>query len=173
MQNKSIDTLVALVQSLPTELYDEIYDLTFTAATGPRYPARIILQKPTRGTEREVHSDRRPIELVTHQFQGHDTIALLQVDHASREQFAKSYYGGPDALFMFNRRKDGERWLKSLNDRHRSYLRCIGLAVLSDGLLYPWNDNTLWYKLAIDREMFWRCFEVELRFTLSREILGV
>ncbi|KAK4494841.1 hypothetical protein PRZ48_014197 [Zasmidium cellare] len=173
MKDDSNDRLAARVQSLPQELYDEIYKLTFTAAPGPRYPAKTIFMKPTHGAEREIHGQKRPIELVTRQFHGHDAIALLQVDQASREKFARSYYGGPDALFMFNRRKPAEMWLKSLSEHHRGYLRHVGLAVLYDGFSVARMDSTMGYKLAIDRHMFRCLFGVELRFTLSSKILDV
>lgn len=54
----------ALVQSLPQELYDEIYDLTFTADDEPRV----------------INKDYKPPH-------------LLYVDRASRTKYVKSYYG--------------------------------------------------------------------------------
>lgn len=57
-------SLAALVQSLPQELYDEIYDLTFTADDEPRV----------------IYKDYTPPH-------------LLHVDSASRAKYARSYYG--------------------------------------------------------------------------------
>lgn len=65
------DKLPALMQSVPQELFDKIYEDVFTADEGER----II--------------DKR-----------YNPPVQLQVDSSSREHFAKSYYGG-SSTFMF------------------------------------------------------------------------
>lgn len=65
------NSLPALVQALPAELYDEIPNLTFTVST-----------------------DSRTIDIA------YQPPKLLQVNRASRELFAKSYYGQRSTFYI-------------------------------------------------------------------------
>ena len=123
----SFDELAERLQSLPQELFDQIYDEVFTAAAGT-----------------EVHIDGR-----------YQPPVQLRVTHASREQFAKSYYGtitfrfcvdiGPNPFRRDPSRKQrpGSRlqcliwWLQSLPDMHLSLLRDIRFMLIS----FPWHSS--------------------------------
>lgn len=89
-------SLADLVQSLPPELYSDIYTHTFTA--------------PTNGIVDIEHDRLFP--------------ALLHVDRHSRELFAKSYYDTTKFVLHRNDKKyDGidafERWMDRIPGHHR------------------------------------------------------
>ena len=84
--------LARRVQDLPGELYNIIYEYTFTVGPG----------------ERKISKTYQPPSLLT-------------VDRASRKLFAKSYYGSSGSSFVHNRNGTKEvliRWLRSLPRRH-------------------------------------------------------
>lgn len=83
-------SLATLLQSLPQELYDEIYELVFTADQ-----SEIV----------DLESDN-PFP------------ARLYVDHHSRELFAKSYYANTTFTLQRTRMDIFSRWAKSLSWRH-------------------------------------------------------
>ncbi|USW57305.1 hypothetical protein Slin15195_G106240 [Septoria linicola] len=86
-----------LLDTLPAELYQRIYDMTFTAESTTVYPA---------------HKD--------HRFP-----AMLQVDSISRKQFAQSYY--TNTTFEFIEALDLAYWLDSLTCETQLLLRSIYL----------------------------------------------
>lgn len=87
-----------LMDMLPQELYDQIYDLTFTAEAKIRIynfdenygPTPAELRDATKQYSEQVVSIN---ERIPH---------LLHVDRASRQKFAESYYGDPDSIFLFS-----------------------------------------------------------------------
>ena len=86
------------IQNLPQELYDMIYEHTFTADT----------------EKVEINADYKPPK-------------LLAVDRASRHFYAKSHYGGRMFFVAFgvNDLRDLLRWLKSLSGDHQAMIREI------------------------------------------------
>jgi hypothetical protein len=86
--------LSVLLHSLPPELRDEIYDFTFTPDPGVRHVDRTYLPP-----------------------------AQLQVDQASRQQFASRYYG-QDSTFQMTR-ANGSKWLACLSQGQRDLVRKI------------------------------------------------
>ena len=86
------------VQDLPQELYDIIYQYTFTAEFG----------------EVEINADYK-------------TPKLLAVDRASRHLYAKSHYRGRTFCIahLSNDHRDLFRWLKSLPSDHQAMIREI------------------------------------------------
>ncbi|PIA88751.1 hypothetical protein CB0940_06721 [Cercospora beticola] len=84
------------LESLPQELYNHIYDFTFTATSRIRIfgisPwARFYLTTsvlPDTASRRVVTFDER-------------LPSMLRVDRASRKKFADSYFGGEDSTFIF------------------------------------------------------------------------
>jgi hypothetical protein len=84
----NLATLCELVQALPRELYDEIYNLTFTANGG------------------EIHVDKN-----------YKPPAQLHVNRASRELFAKQYYGNTTFHFADPGTKVAGKWLGALQWR--------------------------------------------------------
>ncbi|GIZ41103.1 hypothetical protein CKM354_000441900 [Cercospora kikuchii] len=86
------------LENLPQELYDYIYDLTFTAEAKIRIyshensygPTSSMLSNATKHySQQAVEVNERPPH-------------LLHVDRASRQKFAKSFYGNPDSTFIFS-----------------------------------------------------------------------
>jgi hypothetical protein len=94
----SADTLSTFLQTLPQELYDRIYELTFTADKA----VHVVHEKMPRG----MHGHR------------------FAVDRTSRELFAQSYYGGGSAFIGFNYAYIGQ-WLDRLPSAHRKFVRNI------------------------------------------------
>ena len=87
--------LAQRLQRLPQELYDKVYDFTFT---------------PVDTTQIRIN-------------RGYAPPSTLQVDRKSREEFAKTYYStasfhGRD-LFLIN------GWVHSLSEEHQDLLRSI------------------------------------------------
>lgn len=78
------------LEKLPQELYDCIYDLTFTANPGIRY-----VSKPPEGASEEGRKARPHFILP-------DNVGLLHVDRLSRQKFARSYYGSEGAVFVYD-----------------------------------------------------------------------
>ena len=89
----SMERLPQLVQNLPPELQDLIYDFTFT---------------PNPQTV-SIRFDYKPPSLLT-------------VDRASREKFAKSYYG-TETIFIIETIFYGKQWLSSLPKSHLDLVR--------------------------------------------------
>lgn len=96
------DQLHDRVQSLPPELYDYVYDLTFTA-----FPTQ----------HAELGSTYRPP-------------SCLQVSKASRAKFAASYYAHTTFIFTHSASHTesittGVNWLVSLLPEHVAMIRCL------------------------------------------------
>ncbi|EME78302.1 uncharacterized protein MYCFIDRAFT_212355 [Pseudocercospora fijiensis CIRAD86] len=115
--------------TLPQELYDNIYDLTFTAADGVRDLGEIESSQESRfhfARLRFAHRNFRPsaVEVFREDpgapFTGKDSRTLLQVDRASRRKFAASYYGG---VFLARNRLTAVTWLRSVSLQHRALVR--------------------------------------------------
>lgn len=101
--------LAQLVQSLPQELYDSIYDFTFTTTFKPHDQIHVSKAK------------------------GYRVPSILQVDCASRSQAAASYYG--TRAFYFNRRDELIAWVRSLPVEHQHLIREIRYDSLLFGYL--------------------------------------
>lgn len=86
--------LATHVQSLPKELYDEIYNLVFTAKSNDRVNITPSYRPP----------------------------AMLQVDSLSRSKFATSYYGmgkcNSGSWFVVDDKHTMCMWLRSLKKEH-------------------------------------------------------
>ncbi|KAK4494277.1 hypothetical protein PRZ48_014575 [Zasmidium cellare] len=110
------------LEGLPQELYDQIYDLTFTAQPGIRYAS-----KPPKGASEEGLAVR-PLHIAP------DHVGLLHVDRHSRDKFARSYYGGEGAVFVcditgrvHNTQAYWTPWIASINQMHRSLIKDVRL----------------------------------------------
>lgn len=125
----------ARLDKLPQELYDKIYDFTFSAEPGNRY-----LDCFVDPSYRPSKDGMRPL------FQKPDSIHLLHVDRASRKQFARSYYGGSGAVFISPWISKSvisgpphdtcHIWLSSLPKDHRAMIRDVRI-VLPDRVEPP------------------------------------
>ncbi|EME78301.1 uncharacterized protein MYCFIDRAFT_212354 [Pseudocercospora fijiensis CIRAD86] len=104
-----------LLQTLPQELFDKIYDLTFTAEPGLRDLGDII------GEDQGLTCRRR---YRGQQFLGADTRALLQVDRASRAKFASSYYG-EGSVFLAHSHFAASTWSDSVDPQHRRLIAAL------------------------------------------------
>ncbi|KAF2166121.1 hypothetical protein M409DRAFT_55459 [Zasmidium cellare ATCC 36951] len=107
-----------LLEKLPQELYDCIYDLTFTTQPGIRYTS-----KPPKGASEEGRI-ARPLYIAP------DNVGLLHVDRHSRDKFARSYYGGEGAVFVYDVTRIPVKWPGiwwtwglSLSTMHRSLIK--------------------------------------------------
>lgn len=90
-----MDNLPALVQALPPELYNEIFELTFTPPSEVYKMSKDYL---------------RP--------------SCLQVNRASRARFAASYYGKA-AIFTFDKNDNYRMLVKSLESIPQEHLEAI------------------------------------------------
>ncbi|KAF7193935.1 hypothetical protein HII31_04825 [Pseudocercospora fuligena] len=107
--------LSELMQTLPQELFDDIYNLTFTAEPGLRDLGRICSHNWGRSFVR-YHRGQ--------QFLGADTRALLQVDRASRAKYASSYYG-EGSIFIAHTAYAAMTWMHSVAPEHRSLIAAL------------------------------------------------
>lgn len=118
--------LRARLADLPQELYDTIFDFTFTAEPGIRYLDRF-------SPDCTELCNARPL------FRVPDSVHLLHVDRTSRNQFARSYYGGDEAVFVAAYFSGGQEyschsstccnWLESLPPDHRAMIRDVRFAL--------------------------------------------
>lgn len=83
------------IQDLPQELFDSIYNQTFTAVPGLRI----------------INASYRPPN-------------LLCIDRASREKFAASYYGRGN-VFQTHKENQLYQWLASLTVQHRALITSV------------------------------------------------
>ncbi|KAK4494840.1 hypothetical protein PRZ48_014196 [Zasmidium cellare] len=134
--------LPELLQTLPQELFDRIYDLTFTAGT---YERKIVLPESLRKWAEQDSSKVQYVKLgitdprprgyqrrenthphfdssFTKGMRAPDTIALFHVDRTSRLKFAMSFFGDgpfllerPQFLLKLERSMD-HAWLPFLKD---------------------------------------------------------
>ncbi|CAK3924817.1 Hypothetical predicted protein [Lecanosticta acicola] len=105
MSSDQVPTLRERLEKLPQELYNEIYNWTFTANT----------------RNRDIDRGRQET------FIAPDSGTLLQVDHLSRQQFAASYYGGEHVVFVAHDSNANvgswRRWLQTVPAEHRHMIR--------------------------------------------------
>ncbi|GIZ41119.1 hypothetical protein CKM354_000443500 [Cercospora kikuchii] len=117
-QHEAEDTLALRerLEGLPQELYNEIYNLTFTAESKIRFFYKFSnrLVSPTIGGSETMIEKR----LVRNQLFSH----LLHVDRASRVQFAKSHFGQGSILVTFGW-QDLLCVLSAVQKDHRPLLR--------------------------------------------------
>lgn len=86
--------LPSLIQTLPRELIDEIYNLTFIANPGKRH-----IHSLGPPPDRQDFTPYRSLDL-SKLFASPDSISLLHVSRSSRETFAASFFGGDGAVFL-------------------------------------------------------------------------
>ncbi|CZT15462.1 uncharacterized protein RCC_01318 [Ramularia collo-cygni] len=98
--------LRAGLNTLPQELYDTIYDLTFTSSP------RTIYIHPT--SQSAQNKRRAPQNLATN---------LLRVDSASRNQYQTSYY--TNTIFRLDSPKLCIAWIHFMPSHHRPLVRVI------------------------------------------------
>lgn len=117
-------SLGSLLQTLPRELYDAIYHLTFAAEPGIHY-----VNKAPQGASEEGRQ-LRPL------FTAPDSVKLLHVDRDSRAKFARSYYGGEGAVFICDhndlvrcRLNSCRPWLRSLDTAHLPMLNDVRIVL--------------------------------------------
>jgi hypothetical protein len=94
-----INDLQERLAGLPQELFEYIYDLTFT-------------------------SDER-IQSI---YEGYRPPSILQVDRSTRETFAETFYGREDAIFFCWDHEKCLKWLLSLPREHVAMLHHVRCA---------------------------------------------
>lgn len=137
--------LPALMQLLPQEIYDQIFELTFKVSVGKvmmnRSYVRIfldrsdaIIQSQYDAGPRIARGSNRRLTIVLQK-----PPAILAVNHATRLLCKASFY--PNTTFVF--KNDVEQladWLESLGLRA---LQCLESVVLDVPLSYPiWDEGT-------------------------------
>ncbi|CAK1358700.1 unnamed protein product [Cercospora beticola] len=107
------------LEGLPQELYNEIYNLTFTAASKIRfsYELRFREEEPSiEGADSSIETRIVRNRLFSH---------LMHVDRASRTQFAKSHFGQGSILVTFGW-NDLIEVLRAVQEDHLPLLRlCV------------------------------------------------
>ncbi|KAF7193282.1 hypothetical protein HII31_05376 [Pseudocercospora fuligena] len=112
------------LESLPQEIYDEIYDLTFTAEAGVRDLGAVVRRY---GEDEDEFFCTRT--LTPKLFFGRDSSKLLRVDQRSRAKFAASYYGGPNTIFLARNPHAAATWLSSVDPKHRDLVSRMHLQI--------------------------------------------
>ena len=140
----SIDELAERVQSLPPEIYKEVYDLTFTP----------------RSNYHRINAAFKPSK-------------LLAVDRASRAIFAVRYYR-ENAIFSLQYLALGRQWLVSLPQRHLQLLRIIRCDYGSSFSEFKGKETAKeWKQYTAEFSKFHRGRIDELNRALSREAIYV
>lgn len=130
------------VQSLPQELFDEIYKLTFTSDANTRYMDTGKYATPS----------------------------ILQVDRKSRTMAAKSYYKNTIFAFTTAERNfvrikrvqyHGEKWLGSLPPDHLKAVRGVKLDLPND-CLHPRRAAALYFGLHLGSNLPFRYRDLRL-----------
>ncbi|CAK1358707.1 unnamed protein product [Cercospora beticola] len=85
------------IENLPQELYDRIYDLTFTATPKVRVYCMCADTREYLRLDRQIAVFSAKLNISVNEKLPH----LLHVDRCSREKFAKSYFGHPGSIFIF------------------------------------------------------------------------
>ena len=111
-------TLKELVQALPAELYDEIYNFIFTADDGNK----IYINK----------SYKPP--------------ATLQVSRVTRKFFAESYYFHSIFIIPRDLREEGASWLESLTASHRAMFNGIRIVEKSGKRIHK-DEGDIWFDI--------------------------
>ncbi|PIA89101.1 hypothetical protein CB0940_06719 [Cercospora beticola] len=158
-------TLRERLDELPPELWEMIYDLTFTADAKVRLYSQLPERKDSeRLTSAKLHELAQGYskEIVT----VNEIPYLLHVDRASRNKFARSFYGNPDSLFIVSRCSNPgvithlklvknihmgiDRWGGGIVDRYcrRAVVEWTGKSEHSICFLYPEDIEALLKKRA-------------------------
>ncbi|GIZ48081.1 hypothetical protein CKM354_001115600 [Cercospora kikuchii] len=120
--------------NLPQELYDRIYDLTFTAAT------KIRIYRPGHGDlVRQVLAElyeKSPSDIVVFDER---LPHLFHVSRASRELFAKSYFGGDGAVFVFY--APVKIWRVPIEKCHWELIKDARVAFTNSHYLVNWESR--------------------------------
>ncbi|CZT21756.1 uncharacterized protein RCC_07621 [Ramularia collo-cygni] len=113
MSALSLSDLRAAVAKMPQELYDQIKNEVFTAKPGVVYFTAPNIHYSAELPANSSHYDPK----------------LLHVDHATREMYARSYYGeGMQFWFEYIKSIDAQphaNWLCMLGHAHRAYLPTV------------------------------------------------
>lgn len=136
--------LSELMQTLPQELYDRIYDHTFTAMPGMRFvghkfpdhdddyccwlPSYMSVEQFCQINPFPFGIDSRHARtsLVKHGlFTKPDSTVLLHVDHQSREKFAASFFGGQGTFFAFDQWALMEPFFRTVDPGHIHFIHDI------------------------------------------------
>lgn len=124
----SVIAMRSRLQVLPQELYDEIYDLTFTADAKIRVSISSDSTMPSAGWI----ARRYPSHLVGVNEQLPD---LSRVDRHSRQQFLESYFGNPDSMFVICGFKELQKWAWLTDAEHVALIpKIYYLGFLTEGL---------------------------------------
>ncbi|CAK1365435.1 hypothetical protein CB0940_10037 [Cercospora beticola] len=120
--------------NLPQELHDRIYDLTFTTAP------KIRIYKPGHGdlvrqVLAELH-EKSPSNIVVFDER---LPHLLHVSRASRELFAKSYFGGDGAVFVFY--APVKIWRVPIEKCHWELIKDARVAFTNSHYLVNWESR--------------------------------
>lgn len=111
-----VDSIRRGLESLPQEIYDQIYKTVFTAPTGTYCPIR----------RNGADSDRARAHLatITGEDYNRNDLKLFHIDHASRELYAKTYYG-EGSTFMFSIKVYYPNGNSFINTPHKSWFHSI------------------------------------------------
>ncbi|CAK1358704.1 unnamed protein product [Cercospora beticola] len=124
----SVATMRSRLQDLPQELYNEIYDFTFTADAKIRVSISLDSTMPSA----EWIAKRYPSHLVGVNEQLPD---LSRVDRHSRQKFLKSYFGNPDSMFVVCGFKEIQNWALLMDPEMLALLpKIYYLGFLTEGL---------------------------------------
>lgn len=121
-----VEQLASRVQSMPQELYDRIYESTFTFYAG--HPIQIIHKSRSRNPYKPP--------------------STLAVDRASRKLATASLY--PECTFEFELLSAVEEWSKSLLPGHRVLLRDVRWRVNWSGGCHAAINNA-WRRVQMRR----------------------
>ncbi|PPJ60205.1 hypothetical protein CBER1_10128 [Cercospora berteroae] len=124
----SVTAMRSRLQSLPQELYNEIYDSTFTADAKIRVSISPDSTMPSAGWI----ARRYPSHLVGVNEQLPD---LSRVDRHSRQKFLKSYFGDPDSMFVVCGFTELQNWALLMGAEHVALIpKIYYLGFLTEGL---------------------------------------
>ncbi|KAK4494839.1 hypothetical protein PRZ48_014195 [Zasmidium cellare] len=136
--------LPQLLQRLPQELFDRIYDFTFTARPGVRFidhqksvPADSAVRFVQGCNFLLVHPGRLRSGLDPFRYRSYtveripaqDRVAkpcnihLLHVDRASRQRYADTFFGGADTFFVFVETDVLVEFMGSLQSSHKELVQ--------------------------------------------------
>lgn len=123
MANRPPRSLRDLMQTLPQELYDEIFDMTFTADAGVR-KLNTATKKRVLGKFSSGSTGWRDLYFYSNVAAAFP--AVLHVNRSTRAQFAKSYYG-QGAFVAVHDRQVARDWVEILPPDHRSLVRDVSV----------------------------------------------
>ncbi|GIZ41113.1 hypothetical protein CKM354_000442900 [Cercospora kikuchii] len=124
----SVTAMRSRLQDLPQELYNGIYDLTFTADAKIRVSIPPDSTMPSAGWI----ARRYPSHLVGVNEPIPD---LSRVDRHSRQQFLESYFGNPNSMFVICGFKELQEWAFLMSAEHIALIpKIYYLGFLTEGL---------------------------------------